>query len=71
MSKIVTSLLMAAVMACSVVFAQDNLHIKQNGQERVEFAVHGKTGCVKVADRIFCAPAINRAPVRMAATLPN
>ena len=69
MTKTLTTLVIAAVMT-SVGFAQDSLHVKQNGQNRVEFAVHGKTGCVKVDDRIFCAPAVTRAPVKMASTLP-
>ena len=67
MTKILTSLLIAAVMSCSVVFAQDNLRVtKASGQQRVEFALHGKTSCVMVDDKIFCAPGVTRAPVKLA-----
>jgi hypothetical protein len=67
-----TSLLIAAVMSRSVVFAQDNLRVtRENGQQRVEFALHGKTSCVMVDDRIFCAPAATRAPVKLASTVSN
>lgn len=70
MTKILNTLLIAAVMSCSVVFAQDNLRvITQNGQQRVEFALHGKTSCVMVNDKIFCAPGIARAPVQLASTV--
>ncbi len=72
MTKIMTSLLIAAVLSCSVVFAQDNLRvIKENGQQRVEFALHGKTSCVMVDDKIFCAPGVARAPVKLASTVSN
>ena len=70
MTKILTSLLIAAVLSCSVVFAQDNLR-RENGQQRVEFALHGKTSCVMVDDRIFCAPGVTRAPVKLASTVSN
>jgi hypothetical protein len=72
MTKIMTSLLIAAVLSCSVVFAQDNLRVtRENGQQRVEFALHGKTSCVMVDDRIFCAPAATRAPVKLASAVSN
>ena len=65
MTKILTSLLIGAVMSCSLVFAQDNLWVtSKNGQHRVEFALHGQTSCVMVNDRIFCARAVARAPIK-------
>jgi len=70
MANILTSLLIAAVMSCSVVFAQDSLRVaSENGQQRVEFALHGKTSCVMVNDKIFCAPSVTRAPVQLASTV--
>ena len=72
MTKIMISLLIAAVLSCSVVFAQDNLRVtKEIDQQRVEFALHGKTSCVMVDDRIFCAPAAIRAPIKLASTVSN
>ncbi|MGQ0580092.1 MAG: hypothetical protein ACT4PQ_14445 [Betaproteobacteria bacterium] len=71
-TKILTSLLLAAALSCSVVFAQDSLHVTtQNGKHRVEVALHGKTSCVMVDDKIFCAPATTRAPIKLASTVSN
>ena len=71
-TKILTGLLIAAVLSCSVVFAQDNLRVTmENGQRRVEFALHGKTSCVMVDDKIFCALAATRAPIKLASTVSN
>jgi len=71
-TKFLTGLLIAAAMLCSVVFAQDNLRVTmENGQQRVEFALHGKTSCVMVDDKIFCAPAVTRAPIKLASTFSN
>lgn len=71
-TKILTGLLIATVLSCSVVFAQDNLRVTmENGQQRVEFALHGKTSCVMVDDKIFCAPGVTRAPIKLASTVSN
>ncbi len=71
-TKILTSVLFAAALSCSVVFAQDNLRVTtENGHQRVEFALHGKTSCVMVDDKIFCAPAAIRAPIKLASTVSN
>ena len=71
-TQIVTSLLTAAALSCSVVFAQDTLRTSmENGKHRVEFSLHGNTGCVMVDDKIFCAPAVNRAPIKLASTVSN
>jgi hypothetical protein len=71
-TKILTGLLIAAALSCSVVLAQDNLRVTmENGQQRVEFALHGKTSCVMIDDKIFCAPAATRAPIKLASTVSN
>ena len=71
-TKILTGLLIAAALSCSGVFAQDSLRVtKENGQQRVQFALHGKTSCVMVDDKIFCAPATTRAPIKLASTVSN
>ena len=71
-TKILTGLLFAAALSCSVVFAQDRLGVSmKNGQQRVEFALHGKTSCVMVDGKIFCARAVMRAPIKLASTVPN
>ncbi|MGH8767394.1 MAG: hypothetical protein ACREVT_04335 [Burkholderiales bacterium] len=71
-TKILIGLLCAAAVSCSVVFAQDSLRVTmENGQQRVGFALHGKTSCVLVDDKIFCAPAVTRAPIKLASTVSN
>ncbi len=71
-TKILTGLLFAAALSCSVVFAQDTLRTTmENGKHRVEFSLHGNTGCVMVDDKIFCAPSATRAPVKLASTISN
>ena len=72
MTKILTCLLIAAAMSCSVVFAQDNLGAsKEDGQKRVEFALYGKFGCVLVDGKVFCARGVQRAPVKLGAPVSN
>jgi len=71
-TKILTSLLLTAALSCSVVFAQDTLRTTMdNGKHRVEFSLHGNTGCVMVDNKIFCAPAATRAPIKLASTISN
>ena len=71
-TKILTSLLLTAALSCSVVFAQDTLRTTMdNGKHRVEFSLHGNTGCVMVDDKVFCAPAATRAPIKLASTVSN
>ena len=71
-TKILTGLLIAATLSCSVGFAQDSFRVSMgNGQQRVEFALHGNTSCVMVDDKIFCAPAVSRTPINLASTFSN
>ncbi len=68
-TKLLTSLTVATVLLCSAAFAADTLTVsKGDGKQRVEFALHGKTSCVMFDDKIFCAPATTRAPIRLAST---
>ncbi len=71
-TKILTGLLITAALSCSVVFAQDSLRASmENGLQRVESALHGKTSCVMVDNKIYCAPAAIRAPIKMASAVTN
>jgi hypothetical protein len=71
-TKFLTGLLIAAALSCTAVFAQDSLRVTmENGQKRVGFALHGNTSCVMVDDKVFCAPAVTRAPVKLASTFSN
>jgi len=68
-TKLLTGLAFATAMMCSIAFAGDKLNVTmQEGKQRVEFSLHGKTGCVLVDSRVFCAPASTRAPIRMASS---
>ena len=72
MNKILRSVLIAVAVSSAVVFAEDTLRTTMaNGKHRVAFTLHGKTNCVLVADNVFCAPAVTRAPIRLASTIPN
>ena len=71
-TKILTSLLFTAALSCSVVFAQDTLRTTmENGKHRVEFSLHGNTSCVMVDEKVFCAPGVTRAPIKLASTVSN
>ena len=68
-TKILTGLTVTATLLCSAAFAADTLKVSmEDGKQRVEFALHGKTSCVMLGDRIFCAPATTRAPTRLASS---
>lgn len=72
MHKILSSLLIAAALSSSVVFAEDVLRTTmEDGKRRVEFTLHGKPECVMVDDKIFCAPGVTRAPIKLASTVSN
>jgi len=68
-TKLLTSLIVTTALMCSAAFAADALKVSvEDGKQRVEFALHGKTSCVMLGDRIFCAPATTRAPTRLASS---
>jgi hypothetical protein len=65
-TKVLITLLNASLL-CSAAFAADTLKVSMDGgKQRVEFALHGKTSCVMLDNKIFCAPAATRAPIRTA-----
>ena len=68
-TKLLTSVVVIGTLLCSTVFAADTVKVSMDGgKQRVEFALHGKTSCVMLDSKIFCAPATTRAPIRLAAT---
>lgn len=72
MTKTLTSSLIAALMYCSVGFAQDNFGAsKEDSQKRFEFALYGKFGCVMVDGKIICARGFKRAPIKLGAPASN
>ena len=69
MIKLLTSLAVSTTLLCSAAFAAETLKVSmEGGKQRVEVALHGKTSCVMLDDKIFCAPATNRAPTRLASS---
>jgi hypothetical protein len=65
-TKLLTSLTVTTVLLCSAAFAAETLKVKMDDRkQRVEFSLHGKTGCVLVDAKVFCAPATTRAPIRL------
>ena len=70
MNKILPSLLIVAAASSAVVFAQDTLRVTMDkSKPAVAFTVHGKTSCVLLDDKVFCAPAVTRAPIKLASTV--
>jgi len=68
-TKLLTGLTVTATLLCSAAFAEDTLKVSvDGGKQRVEFALHGKTSCVMLDNKIYCAPATTRAPIRLASS---
>ena len=71
-TKLLTSLTVTTVLLCSAAFAASTLKVgMEDGKQRVEFALHGKTSCVMLDNKIYCAPATTRAPTRLAFSAAN
>ena len=66
MTKLLTSVSVITALLYSTAFAADSFKVgMEDGKQRVEFSLHGKTGCVLVDGKVFCAPATKRAPIRL------
>ena len=71
MNKILSTLVLAAVLSSATAFAEDTLRVSmQNGRQRVDFSLNGNDKCVMVDDKITCAP-IKQAPIRVASSESN
>lgn len=72
-TKMLGSLLTTVTLLCSAAFAEDTLKvgIDNDGKQVVAFTLHGKTSCVLVDDKVFCAPATAPKPVRLASSDSN
>lgn len=69
MTTTLNKLLIAAALSCLAVTACDNARVAtKNVRHSVELTQHGNTSCVLVDNRVFCAPAKMRAPMRMASS---
>jgi len=64
-----SKLLIAAALFCFAVAACHKARVTtENGGHPVELTQHGNTSCVLVDNKVFCAPAKMRAPIRLAAS---
>jgi hypothetical protein len=57
MNKILSSLILAAVLASTSALAEDTLRVSmQDGKQRVDFSLNGNGKCVMIDDKITCQP---------------
>ena len=69
MTTTLNKLLIAAALFCFAVTACDKARVTTgSGGHPVELTQHGNTSCVLVDNRVFCAPARMRAPIRLASS---
>jgi hypothetical protein len=67
--KLLTGLIFASALFSSAAFAEDTLKVsQQNGKQRIDFTMHGKTCCVLVGEQIYCVPAKLGAPIKLASS---
>ena len=67
MSNILTTLLISGALSSAVVLAEETVRTAaQNGQNGVTFTMHGKTNCVLVDNKIFCAPGTTPNQIKLA-----
>jgi hypothetical protein len=66
MTTTLNNLLITAALFCFAVTACEKSWVTtDNGEHPVELTQHGNTACVLVDNRVFCAPAKMRAPMRL------
>ncbi len=69
MTTTLNKLLTAAALYCFAVTACDKARVTtDNVGHPVELSQHGDTSCVLVDNKVFCAPARMRAPMRLVAS---
>ena len=71
MNRILSTLVIAAVLSSSAAFAEDTLRVSmQNGKQRVDFTLNGNDKCVMIDDKITCAP-MPKTPIQVASSTSN
>jgi hypothetical protein len=66
MTTTLNKLLFAATLCCFAIIACDKARVTtENSGHAVELTQHGNTSCVLVDNKVFCAPAKMRAPMRL------
>ena len=71
MNKILSTLVIAAVLSSATAFAEDKMRVSmENGKQRVDFSLNGNDRCVMIDDKIHCQP-MPRTPIRVASSESN
>jgi hypothetical protein len=71
MNKLLSTLLITALLSSASAFAEDTLRVSiENGKKRVDFSLNGNDKCVMIDDKITCAPT-PKEPVRVASSESN
>ena len=71
MNKILTTLLIAAVLSSTAAYGEDKFKVSmENGKQRVDFSLNGNDKCVMIDDKIVCAP-MPQAAIRVASSESN
>ena len=66
MATTLNKLLFAVTLSCIAVIACDKSRVTtENGGHEVELTQHGNIACVLVDNKVFCAPAKMRVPMRL------
>ena len=69
MTTTLNKLFIAAALFCFAVTACDKARVTTEiGAHPVELTQHGNTSCVLVDNKVFCAPAKMRTPIRLVAS---
>ena len=68
MTTTINKLFIASALFWFAVTACDKARVTENGGHAVEFTRHGNTACVLVDNKVLCAPATMRTPMRMASS---
>jgi hypothetical protein len=68
MNKILSSLILATVLASTSALAEDTLRVSlQDGKQRIDFSLNGNGKCVMIDDKITCQP-VQQPRVRVASS---
>ncbi len=71
MDKILSTLLIAAVLSSTGAFAEDKFKVSmENGKQHIDFSLNGSDQCVIINDKITCQPA-QKIPVHIASSEAN
>ena len=71
MNKILSSLVIAAILSSTAAYGEDKFKVSmENGKQRVDFSLNGNNKCVIIDDKIHCQP-MKPASIRVASSESN